>query len=223
MNYDEEYREWRDWPSCKLSTHEIEKDSEVVHFYREKNSHKGIGDFSSIKRLCAKQVNQDFLNEIGELTGLECLEMETVTADDLKPLTGLPNLRILKMTGIRKATDFAPLLEIIPLTKLFIENAKYIDSLAFLSKAHNLVAIGIEGGMYTKQKIKSLRPLSGLSKLEALFMSSVQLKDKNLDYLSSVPNLSYLGSARFAPESSFKSLRNLMPNLVCRWCDIYEV
>jgi hypothetical protein len=124
---------------------------------------------------------------------------------------------------MRKVTDFTPLLEIRALTKLFMENAKHMDNLAFLSNAHNLVALGIEGGMYTKQKIESLQPLSGLGKLEALFMTSVQLKDINLDYLSSVPNLKYLGSARFAPESSFISLRNLMPNLVCRWCEAYEV
>jgi hypothetical protein len=223
MNYDKEYREWISWPSCKLATHEVEAGTEELHFYREKKSHVGIGKLSSIKKLFAKQVNQDFLNEIQELSNLEHLEMEVVTAADLRPLKKLSNLRILKITNVRTATDFTPLLEISSLTKLFIENAKFLDNLAFLSNAHNLIALGVEGGMYKKQKIDSLLPLSGLAKLEALFMSSVQLNDKNLDYLSLVPKLSYLSSARFAPESNFTSLRNLMPSLVCNWCESYNV
>jgi hypothetical protein len=223
MNYDKEYREWLDWPDFIQSTAEIANGAEAVHLYREKKSHRGIANFTSINRLLAKQVDQDFLNEIGLLSNLEYLEMEVVTAENLKPLSNLKKLRTLKLDGARKATDFSPLLKIESLTKLFLENAKFIDSLDFLENAHNLVAIGIEGGMYTKQKIKTLQPLSGLMGLEALFMSSVQLNDKNLDCLSSIPNLHYLGSARFAPKASFDSLRRLMPNLVCRWCDSYEV
>jgi hypothetical protein len=74
---------------CKLSIQEIEQDAEDVHFYREKNSHKGIGNLSSIKHLFAKQVNQDFLNEICELVGLERLDLEIVTAIDIRPLASL--------------------------------------------------------------------------------------------------------------------------------------
>ena len=88
---------------------------------------------------------------------------------------------------------------------------------------HNLIVLGVEGGMYTKQKIESLKPLSGLERLEALYMSSVQLEDKNLDYLSSIPNLKYFSSARFAPKPGFDSLRKNMPKLACAWCDNYNV
>ncbi len=223
MNYDKEYREWQEWPDCIQSITELQKGVENVHFYREKKSYKGLANFTSIRKLLAKQVDQNFLDEIGSLRALEYLEIEVLTAGDLTPLKKLSNLRVLKIDSIRKAIDFDPLTKIGSLEKLFIQNATNLESLEFLSTAHNLVAIGIEGGMYKKQKIKSLKPLACLNKLEALFMTSVQLEDKTLDYLSSIPSLIYLGSARFAPKSNFLKLRQLMPNLVCNWCEAYEV
>lgn len=223
MKLDEKYREWMDWPGCATSVDCIDNLSSLVHFYREKNSHAGLSKLQNITHLLAKQVNQGFLEEITKLENLEYLEMETVTAEDIRQLKNLTKLRYLKISGIRKISDFTALLEIVGLRKLFIENAKQLKSVDFLANAHNLVVLGVEGGMYTKQQIFSLQPLSKLAKLEALYLSSVQLEDKNLDCLSGNPKLEYLSSARFAPKSSFVSLRKQMPNLICKWCDHYEV
>jgi hypothetical protein len=223
MNLDASFREWTDWPNCVTSVSDITEISNTVHFYREKNNFKGISKFKKITKLLAKQVNQEFLNEILELENLEYLELETVTAKTIGKLSELPKLRYLKIQGIRKASDFVKLIDIISLEKLFIESAKQLQSIDFISDAKQLVVLGIEGGMYNNQKLDSLKAISGLSNLEALYLSSVQLLDKNLDYLSSNSKLSYLSSARFAPKSSFDSLRNLMPNINCNWCDNYDV
>ena len=223
MNFDKKYREWVTWPDCVTKVNNLPNKPTSVFFYREKKSHRGLSQFKTIKKLCARQVNQDFLNEISKIENLEYLEMEVVTAENLSVICELKKLRNLKIDSIRKAKDFTFIKNMKSLNKLFIENAKHIDSLLFLSKVHYLTALGIEGSMYTKQKIESLEPLSKLKKLEALFMSSVQLKDKNLDYLSTIPNLKYLGVARFAPKENFDSLRNKVPKLVCKWCDTYEI
>ena len=222
MDQNEYYREWRNWPSCNNQISNIQKNVERLHFYREKKSHNGIGEFQSLKELLAKQVDQDFMEQICAIDSLEYLEMEVVTAVDISKLQNLPNLRYLKIYGLRKATDFSCLKNIKTLRKLFIENAKHLNDLEFLDKDQGLVALGIEGSMYTNQKIASLKPLSGIKSLEAIFMSSVKLRDKNLDYLASLPNLKYFSCARFAPKPSFESLRKLMPDLNCNWCDKYE-
>ncbi|WP_019028981.1 hypothetical protein [Colwellia piezophila] len=223
MSIDEAFREWTDWPDCVTSVEHIEEASTTVSFYREKNNYKGISNFKGITKLSAKQVNQGFLNEISELQNLEYLELETVTAERLAKLSELPKLRYLKIQGIRKATDYSALIKINSLEKLFLESAKHLGSIDFISGAHQLIVLGIEGGMYTKQKLDSLQAISGLLNLEALYLSSVQLTDKNLDCLSTNPKLSYLRSARFAPKSSFDSLKNLMPNINCNWCENYDV
>lgn len=222
MDLDKKYREWRSWPECKTSLPTIPSDPERLHFYREKDSHRGIRDFKSVKELLAKQVDQDFLNEISELQSLDYLEMEIVTALDLSPLLNLPRLRYLKIYGLRNAKDLSPITKISNLRKLFIENTKHLTDLSFLDINQPLEAIGVEGSMYTKQKLPTLKPLSSLKSLQAIFLSSVQLTDKNLDYLAALPNLAYLSCARFAPKSSFDSLRYLMPDLICTWCEKYE-
>ncbi|MFL0800363.1 MAG: hypothetical protein K6L80_07950 [Agarilytica sp.] len=223
MDYNEFYREWKQWPDSVSELSMLPEGTETVSFYRQKNSHKGIHKLVDIKELSAKQVNQGFLEEIGRLNKLERLHIEVLTAESLEPLTRLDNLRFLRLGSVRNVREFGSILELKSLEKLFIENAKYLNDVEFLRGANNLIAIGVEGGMYKQQKVDSLEPFSKLNTLEALFMSSVQLRDKNLDYLATIPNLKYLGSARFAQKSSFTSLRKLMPELTCRWCDVYEV
>ena len=223
MDLNEKYREWRSWPECKQRVSDVTPGVKSLHFYREKKSFRGINRLDTLTELLAKQVDQEFLDEICELQSLDYLEMEVVTAADLSPLLNLPRLRYLKIYGLRNAKELAPLTKIETLRKLFIENSKHLTSLGFLNPAQPLEALGIEGSMYTKQKISSLEPLSNINSLQAVFLSSVQLTDKNLDYLANMPNLNYLSCARFAPKSSFDSLRALMPNLVCRWCDKYEI
>ena len=223
MDLNEKYREWRSWPECKSRVWDITPGIKSLHFYREKKSHQGINRLVTVTELLAKQVDQEFLNEICELQSLDYLEMEVVTAADLSPLLNLPRLRYLKIYGLRKAKDLVPVTKIKTLQKLFIENSKHLTDLSFLNPDQPLEALGIEGSMYTKQKIPTLEPLSQIDSLQAVFLSSVQLTDKNLDYLAKLPNLNYLSCARFAPKSSFDSLRALMPNLVCRWCDEYEI
>ena len=223
MDLNKKYREWRSWPGCKTIISEIHPNSERLHFYRKKKSHKGIKKLKATRELLAKQVDQDFLDEICELDSLNYLEMEVVTAPDISPLLNLSHLRYLKIYGLRNARDLSALTKITSLRKLFVENTKYLSDLDFLDIMQPLETIGIEGSMYTKQKIASLKPLSNLKSLQAIFLSSVQLTDKNLDYLASLPKLNYLSCARFAPKSSFESLRSLMPDLVCNWCDKYEM
>jgi len=163
------------------------------------------------------------LLEISKLENLEYLDIETVTAENLLPLRNLRNLQTLKLSGIRKATNFEPLIRLLGLKRLFVENAKHLTSLDFLVGANHLTAIGVEGSMWTKQKIDGLAPLANLQRLEGLFLTSVTLRDKSLSCLSEIPHLRVLECARFSPKSEFSKLRNLLPNLKCRWCDEYEI
>lgn len=219
-------RDIENWPDLHRFVHKLEDidpDAERALFYREKNSHRGITRFSSLQKLKAKMVNQDFLEEICELGNLEYLSMEVVTAENLTSLRKLHKLRVLEIYGLRRAADFNLLAELSSLESLYVENAKHLKTLDFLSTAHHLHRIGVEGSMWTKQKIASLAPLRGLKSLESLFMTSVQLADKDLSYLADCPQLFELHCARFAPKASFERLRYLMPNLQCRWCDQYEI
>ncbi|WP_282605189.1 hypothetical protein [Pelagibius sp. Alg239-R121] len=219
-------RDVENWPELHRFVTELEDiapNAERALFYREENSHRGIARFSSLRKLKANMVNQAFFEEICELGNLEYLSIETVTAENLASLKKLHGLRVLQIDGLRRATDFHLLAELSGLTGLYVVNAKHLQSLDFLSNAHHLQRIGIEGSMWTKQKIDSLAPLRGLKALESLFMTSVQLTDKDLSYLAECPQLLELHCARFAPKANFERLRRLMPGLQCRWNDEYEI
>ena len=219
-------RDIENWPELHRFTtrlEEIAPNAERALFYRERNSHRGIARFSSLRKLKANMVNQAFFEEICELGNLEYLSMEAVTAENLTSLKKLNRLRVLKIDGLRRTTDFRILAKLSGLTGLYVVNAKHLQTLDFLSDAHHLRRIGIEGSMWTKQKIASLAPLRGLKGLESLFMTSVQLTDKDLSYLADCAQLLELHCARFAPKANFERLRQLMPDLQCPWCDEYEI
>ena len=203
---------------------ELKPDAVLARVNRVKNSHRGIRAFTGVEELLAGSVNQDFLDEICALPNLKVLFMGyPVTAMDLSGLSALENLHTLKIDSPRNITDFSVLAKMPNLRTLFVENAKHLRDLDFLSDAHHLRVIGVEGDMSTNQKVTSLQPLSGLKSLEALFMRSVQLADKDLTYLSECKKLRLLFCARFAPKKSFEALQTMMPNLDCAWFDKYEI
>jgi hypothetical protein len=208
---------WDGWNRYATRLVDIPSGATRVLFYREGKSHRGIASYKHVTMIKARQVDQDFLNELCHLQNLTYLEMDVVTAEDLTPLRDLARLRTLKLEGVRRAKDFAPLLQLPSLTKLFITNAKHLADLDVLAHADRLESLGVEGAIWTQQRIDSLKPLSHLSGLQALFLTSVILVDKTLTYLATIPNLRILDCANFAPAEQFKALRRLMPQLECQW------
>lgn len=223
--YDNErdFQSWDEWKVYATRLADIPEGSDRLLFYREKASHRGISSYQHVTKLKARQVNQDFLEEISQLKGLTYLELYSITADDLWPLTRLQSLTTLKLEAVRSARDFSPVLALSSLRRLFITHAKHLKNVEFLADSHQLVSLGIEGSMWTHQTIDSLQPLSNLLNLEALFMVSARLRDKNLSYVATIPNLRIFDCARLAPKESFVELRRLMPQLECCWCDEYEI
>ena len=215
--------DWPEWDSYATNVAEIPADAQRARLRREKRSHRGLSSRAWLSKLSARQVNQEFLDEICELQNLVFLELDVVTAADLTPLRRLTSLKTLKVEGVRKAEDLSPLATMDWLSYLSIVQAKHLCELSLLSGAHHLRMLAIEGGTWTTQKIDSLRPLRGLRSLECLFMSSVTLRDKELSYLADIPKLRVLDCARFAPKLQFDRLRHLLPNIECQWCDSYEI
>jgi len=217
------FEQWPELTEYATNVSEINPNSDRALLYREKKSYRGISSLQNLKKLKASQVDQGFLEEICQLPDLEYLELYTVSASDLTPLKNLRSLKTLRLDIVSKAEDFTSLAEMTWLDALMISHAKHLSDLSFLSNADHLRYLGVEGAMWTAQKIESLKPLMGLKKLEYLFMSSIRLQDKKLTYLAAIKNLKVLDCARFAPKASFDDLHSLMPLLECRWCDSYKI
>lgn len=212
-------RDWEEWATfATTDAREVPLDAERALLHRVKTSHRGIGERQALKHLIAGSADQAYLDEICTITGLERLELEyPVTAKTLDPLRSLTRLRHLSIDSPRHVADFTPLLELPSLTTLLITNAKHLTDIVWLAEAHHLEVIGIEGSMWTDQKIPTLAPLAGLRGLRALLATSTRLGDRDLSPLADCPRLDFLGCARFAPREEFERLQQRKPDLVCTW------
>src|SRR3990170_6794808 len=224
MDLNEHHRAWLhirrpDLPHF-MSGEAVPMDAAYASLGRDKASHKGIGQRAALRELSAQGVNQLFLEEIACLAGLEYLDVGwPVTATDLAPLRELKNLRHLVINSPRSIADFTPLTGLPKLERLFIENARHLHSLDWLRPLKDrLVALGIEGSLYTPQPIDSLATLEGFA-LEALFLTNTRLADQDLSPIATMPNIRFLGTAINAPRAQFFALRDAKPELECTWFD----
>lgn len=221
MDLSERYRDWlhvRAPDSVYPSGEAVPLNAAVARIVRDRNSHRGIGRRTALRELEAGAANQEFLEEIACIAGLEYLDLGwPVTATDLAPLTTLTRLRTLKIDSPRKIADFTPLLELPALERLFIANAKHMTTLDWLRPFRDrLTVLGVEGSLWTAQRLASLKPLEGFA-LEALFLTNTRVADKSLAPLHAMPNLQYLGTARFYPRAEFEALHKARPALECDW------
>lgn len=197
---------------------DIPVDATKAWIGRQKLNYRGIGERQMLKHLISGNVDQAFLDEIGGLANLERLELEwPMVAKDLRPLAKLKKLTFLSVDSPRNISDFRPLLDLPALRTLIITDAKKMADLNWLSEAHHLEVIGIEGGTWSPCKIPSLAPLAGLRSLRAFLGVSTKLDDKNLQPLAACPRLEYLRIACVAPQAQFDQLQTAKPDLVCHW------
>ena len=223
-DFNEYYRHWMhtrrpDAPAFKSAT-EVPMDVQFAQVVRDKSSHRGIGLRTGLRELAAGAPNQDYLEEIGSLENLEYLDLGwPVTATDLAPLGKLTKLRTLRIDSPRAISDFSVVATLPRLERLFISNAKNLRTLDFLRPLKDqLVALGVEGSMYTAQSIASLSPLEGFA-LEALFLTNTKLEDQDLSPIATMPNVRFLGTGINAPRTQFFALRDAKPDLECQWFD----
>lgn len=214
-------RDWDEWSRITTeSAADVPLDATRARVQRVKASHRGICERKALKELLAGGADQSYLDEICTIIGLERLELGwPVTAHSLEGLRALTRLRYLKIDSPRNIADFTPVLALPSLQTLLIENAKHMKDIEWLADAHHLDVIGIEGSMWTMQKVPSLAPLAGLKGMRAFMATSVRLGEKNLFPLAECPRLEYLSCARFVPREEFEMLRKLKPGLRCSWFD----
>ena len=214
-------RDWQEWQAKHFyrDASVVPGDADRVWLGREsKLSHRGLAEKQAIRHLIVGNADQACLEEIGQLQDLERLELEyPMLAADLSPLLDLPRLRHLSIDSPRKLADFSPLLQLPALRTLILTNAKKMTDLEWLSSAHHLEVLGIEGGMWSTMTIPSLSPLAGLSSLQAFLGTSTKLLDKNLMPLAECPSLKFIGIARVAPRDEFERLSEARPDVYCDW------
>ena len=211
---------WPELPPRVLSAAEADPSASVVQLRREKKSHRGVGELNALRTLLAYQVDQSFLDELCELTQLQTLYIDGLTATNLEGLARLPGLQKLVVTGASRienldwAAGLAPSLQ-----ALAIENAKKVCNIEPLAALTQLKTLAVEGSLHAAMKVASLGPLSALDGLEYLFLTALRVEDKRLAPLAKLSHLRVLEFADYYAAGEIDGLAASLPNTRCRWFD----
>jgi hypothetical protein len=193
-----------------------------MRFRREKNSHRGISRLTRLRTLFASCVNQDFLEEISQLPLLESLYIDQTSATSADCLKHCKKLRHLVIVGGTKFSSLSWLSALPPLDTLLLQNFKRVTDLSPVGELTSLRAFGLEGSMWTTQRVDSFRPLTMLPHLEALFLTNCRPTMDGLEPLQQLTQLRHLEIAAFYPDAEFLKLRHALPNLECYWFQLID-
>jgi hypothetical protein len=208
---------WDDLPKHTNTLVGIPRDRSRLRFLREKNSHRGLREFEQLKQLVIFCPNQEAILEIGHLRGLEFLYIDETRATDLSPLCGCRSLRHLIIKNATQVDNIQWIRHLPPLDSLLIENFKKITDISPIASLTAARAIGVEGSMWTRQKVDSFCPLSAIQGLEALFIMNCKPARGGLYSLHVLRNLRYLEAPGFYSEDEFLALERALPGLKCSW------
>ena len=201
---------------------DLSHDTNEMSFCRERSSHRGINCFQNLRRVWLYSVNQEFLEELAEISTIESLFIKGFTATDLTPLWKMKRLRRLILINNPKIQSLDWVAELPAVESLCIEHFQHISHLDPLASLTNLSALGVEGSVGTAMRISSLKPLSNLQKLQFLSLTNLRVSDQKLSHLCLLANLEILHCARYFPDEEFLRLRRALPKLQCQWFDMID-
>jgi hypothetical protein len=209
--------DWNSLPKHTFTVEGLPDDITSLRFRRVKNSHKGIGRFRNLKLLVAFCVNQDCLDEIATLPSLHTLYVDELSATDLTPLRRCHSLRRLVLKGGTKVPSLDWVHNLPPLESLLIENFKLVRDLSALSTLKTIQALGVEGSMWTTQKVFTFSPLAELTQLQAVFITNCRSVRDSLKPFHALRLLKLFEAPGFYPDEDFLALRSALPQLECSW------
>ena len=148
-----------------------------------------LNRLSSLEAVWASGITPMLINGLAALPRLRALNLYQVGRTDLTPVGRLATLEHLLIGWANHLTDLSWLSELPRLRTLVIGDAKRLN-LATLPTLPMLEALELGGGMWTTLKLESLEPLSRLSALKYLALSSISVEDGSLaNLLAALPAL----------------------------------
>lgn len=129
------------------------------------------------------------IDKLIKLKNLKYLHLSSSSIESIAIIEKMKNLEILELENLGKISDFTS-----------------------IGNLRNLKGLGVDGGMWSAQKIDSLEFLEPLINLKYFTMTNSSLKSKSFDPLLKLDNLIRFSSSWNYPEKEFdklKAMRNL--------------
>ncbi len=158
------------------------------------------------------RVNQDMFEAACKMENLEGLFIKWSGIKDIDSLVNLKNLKHLHIGSSGQIENIKVFRNINWLSTLNLEQLNKVSDFTDISEMINLKGLGIDGSVWTTQKIDTLKPIGHLTALKYLTLTNTQIKDKSFDPILNLKELIRFNSSWNYPETEFQKLKSL-PNL----------
>lgn len=212
--------DWEALPQVRTALDDVPRSATELRLRREKASHRGIAEFTELRRLWAYSVDPAFFEEICSIPSLESLYVSGTTVTNLSGLSRIRTLRTLIVIGGTKVADLEWTNGLRSLSVLAIENFKRVEALDPLASLTGLRALGVEGSLWTPMRVASLDPLQRLTNLDCLFITNLRARDGSLRALHNLARLRELECGNLFARGELERLRRVLPHTNCSWFDM---
>lgn len=158
------------------------------------------------------RVTQEMFDAACSMPNLEYLALKWSAITHIHKLPAARKLRHLRIGASPKLEEIEELAEMRNLVGLHLQQFNKIDDFTPISGLTQLEGLGIDGSMWTAQRLRSLKPLAGLTELTHLSLTKTEAMDKSFDPLLGLHKLERFYCSWNYPEAEFAKLKQL-PNL----------
>ena len=161
--------------------------------------------------LCSR-VNQEMFEAACDMDNLEGLYIKWSGIKKIDSLLKLKNLKHLHIGSSGQVENIRVFRDINWLTTLSLEQLNNVTDFSDIAGMTNLQGLGIDGSIWTAQKIDTLQPIGQLRGLKYLTLTNTRTKDKSFDPILNLKELVRFNSSWNYPVTEFEKLKGL-PNL----------
>ena len=155
------------------------------------------------------RVNQKMFNAACRVPNLEGLFVKWSGIKNIDALRIPKKLRHLWLGSSSQVESIDVLGELDSLITLELQQLNKINDFSVLSNLTNLEGLGIDGSIWTAQKIDTLKPLANLRELKYLTLINTRVKEKSFDPILNLTELVRFESSWNYPEAEFEKLETL--------------
>ena len=218
------WNERREWPPKHITYFEDYQPSETlsleitqldrVSYYRQTKIVEQwcaeLPNLNEVKYLWFfSRVTQKMFDAACNMPNLEGLYIKWSGIKNIDAFHIPKKLRHLWLGSSSQVESIDVLGELDSLITLELQQLNKISDFSALSKLTRLEGLGIDGSIWTAQKIDTLKPLANLRDLKYLTLINTRIKDKSFDPLLNLTELIRFDSSWNYPESEFEKLKAL--------------